>query len=70
MTHSESINVISGEIKDFTFNLVEEKVLPGGGIPGFPYESIIIGLIIGAIILWTIQRKSYNKHGLNGEKIG
>ncbi len=30
---------------------------PGFVIPGFPYESIIIGLAIGAFALWLIQRK-------------
>jgi hypothetical protein len=29
----------------------------GGGIPGFPYESIVIGLVIGAVALWTLQRR-------------
>jgi len=29
----------------------------GGGIPGFPYESIVIGLVIGAAALWILQRR-------------
>jgi hypothetical protein len=33
----------------------EEK--PGFVIPGFPYESIIVGLVIGAFVLWLIQRR-------------
>jgi len=33
---------------------VEEK--PRGGIPGFPYESIILGLLVGVLAIWMIQR--------------
>ena len=29
----------------------------GGGIPSFPYESIIIGLVVGMLALWTLQRR-------------
>jgi transglutaminase-like putative cysteine protease len=35
---------------------VEEK-LGVGGIPGFPYESIILGLLLGVFILWMLQRR-------------
>jgi len=35
---------------------VEEK--PSiGGIPGFPYESIILGLLLGVFMLWMLQRR-------------
>ncbi len=34
---------------------VEEK--PMGGIPGFPYESIMLGLLLGAFVLWMLQRR-------------
>jgi hypothetical protein len=34
-----------------------EEKKPSGGIPGFPYESIIIGLVFGAFVLWLLQRK-------------
>jgi hypothetical protein len=33
----------------------EEK--PGFVIPGFPYESITLGLVIGALALWLLRRK-------------
>jgi hypothetical protein len=36
---------------------VAEEKKPSGGIPGFPYESIIIGLVTGAFVLWLIQRR-------------
>ena len=29
-----------------------------GGIPGFTIESVILGLTVGAIILWMIQRRA------------
>lgn len=29
----------------------------GGGIPGFPYESILIGIVIGLMMLWKLQRR-------------
>jgi hypothetical protein len=27
------------------------------GIPGFPYESIILGITVGAIVIWLLQRQ-------------
>jgi len=27
------------------------------GIPGFPYESIILGLAVGAIVIWLLERR-------------
>jgi len=38
---------------------VEEEPSGGGGIPGFPYESIILGLVAGVVILWMMQRRNY-----------
>jgi hypothetical protein len=35
----------------------EEKPSGGGGIPGFPYESIVLGVILGVIVLWLVQRR-------------
>jgi len=28
-----------------------------GGIPGFPYNSIVLGLVVGVLVLWLIQRR-------------
>ena len=36
---------------------VAEEKKPSGGIPGFPYESITIGLVTGAFVLWLLGRK-------------
>ncbi len=36
---------------------VEEEKKPLGGIPGFPYESIILGLVVGIFIIWLLQRR-------------
>jgi len=35
----------------------EEETQERGGIPGFPYESVIIGLVTGAFVLWLLGRK-------------
>jgi len=37
--------------------LKSEEKKDGGVIPGFPYESILIGIIISLIILWKLQRR-------------
>ncbi len=34
----------------------EEATAGGGGIPGFPYESIVVGLAMSAVTLWVIRR--------------
>lgn len=34
---------------------IEEEKKPFGGIPGFPYEAIILGLVAGAFILRKLQ---------------
>jgi len=28
-----------------------------GGIPGFPYSSLMVGIAITSLFLWMIQRK-------------
>jgi desulfoferrodoxin (superoxide reductase-like protein) len=40
----------------WTFEEKEEEG-EGGGIPGFPYESVLLGVLLGGLILWTLQRK-------------
>ena len=50
-SNSESITVSQGEINEKTI-LLEEKPQ---GIPGFPYETIILGLALGAFILWSLR---------------
>ena len=35
-----------------------EKTLGGGGIPGFPYESIILGITVGILLLWWMRRRT------------
>lgn len=37
----------------------EEAAKKGGSIPGFPIESVIIGLIGVTIIIWSIQRTNH-----------
>ena len=35
----------------------EEPTEDGGGIPGFPVESMAIGLAVGAVLLWVARRQ-------------
>lgn len=48
---------VEGLSGSFTASKPGEEKKPSGGIPGFPYESIIIGLVTGAFVLWLIQRR-------------
>ena len=45
---------ISATSQEISFT-VEEK--PKGGIPGFRYELIILGIVLGALMLWMLQRR-------------
>lgn len=36
---------------------VDREEASGGGIPGFPYESITVGLVLGALVLIMLQRR-------------
>ena len=35
----------------------ESESEKGGGIPGFPFESIVISMVLAVLLLWLIQRK-------------
>lgn len=57
----------SGQSNEFEVQQLSPTVSPtpsqtpgssgGGGIPGFPYESIILGIMLGTILLWILHRK-------------
>ena len=34
------------------------------GIPGFPSESVILGLVSGAVLLWILQRNRISNNSL------
>ena len=34
-----------------------DETKSGSGIPGFPYESILLGVISAILVLWFIQRR-------------
>lgn len=36
----------------------EQKDGSGGGIPGFPYGSVVLGITLGMILLWVMRRRS------------
>lgn len=50
--HTVEVGNLSGSFK------VMHKPSFWDEIPGFPYESIILGLAIGALILWILKHKS------------
>jgi hypothetical protein len=41
-----------------SYTVTEKEEEPPRGIPGFPYESIILGVIAGVVILWMMQRRN------------
>jgi len=55
-TKSGSVSAKAGEAAELTITL-EREAKGGGGIPGFPYESIILGLVVGVLLLWMLQRR-------------
>jgi len=55
-TKSGSVSAKAGETAELTITL-EREAKGGGGIPGFPYESIILGLVVGVLLLWMLQRR-------------
>ena len=62
LTKSGSGSVSVGETTELVITLEiepepEVEKTGNGGIPGFPYESIILGLMIGVFILWLLHRK-------------
>jgi hypothetical protein len=52
-THSVEIDGLTG-----SYAVTEKEEEPSGGIPGFPYEAIILGVVAGVVILWMMQRGS------------
>ena len=56
---SGSVSAKAGEISELTITLEKEaspeKEKTTGGIPGFPFESMIIGFIIGVFILSLLR---------------
>lgn len=63
LTGTSSISVSLGERAELTITLEtepakqEEESSRRGGIPGFPYESIILGLMVSVIILELYRRR-------------
>jgi len=43
---------------DGCYTVTEREKIPQGGIPGYPIESIILGLAIGAFMIWLLQLKN------------
>ena len=51
-TFSVEVDGLSG-----SYTVTEKEKRPPGGIPGFPYEAIILGLVAGVFILWMLQQR-------------
>jgi len=49
-------SVKAGETAELIITL-EKEAEGGGGIPGFPYESIMLGLVLSAFMFWVMQRR-------------
>jgi len=56
VTNSGSVSAKAGETAELVITL-EKEAKGGGGIPGFPYESIMLGLVLGALVLWMMQQR-------------
>jgi len=59
-TKSVSVNVEAVETTEIHITLEKEK--PMGGIPGFPYGSIIIGLFLGVLVVARSYGKRLRSH--------
>lgn len=55
-TGAEDVSVTAEEAAEVHLT-VEREQASGGGIPGFPYASIIAGLVLGVFILVMLQRR-------------
>jgi uncharacterized Zn-binding protein involved in type VI secretion len=51
-TFEVEVNGLSG-----SYTVTEKEEEPFGGIPGFPYEVIILGVVAGVVILWWMKQR-------------
>jgi len=51
---SGTVTAESGETNELSITL-EKEVSEGKGIPGFPYESIFVGLLVGIIVFLMVS---------------
>ena len=51
-------SVARGTEREYTVQESVKLTISGPSIPGFPIESIIIGLAIGILIIWMMQRRN------------
>jgi uncharacterized protein YfaS (alpha-2-macroglobulin family) len=54
-TYSVEVNGLTG-----SYEVAEQRQ----GIPGFPFESITLGLVSGAVLLWILQRNRSSTYTL------
>lgn len=53
-TYNVFLMKVTGSLAEF---VPREEPTESGGVSGFPYESAIIGLIIGVLIIWQLKRR-------------
>ena len=56
VTGSGSDTVVTGSVASITINLQTQST-GGGGVPGYPYEAIIIGVVLVAVVLIMLRRR-------------
>ena len=54
-----SVQCEASQTKEITVNLVKEQAdEAGGGIPGFPVESIVISILLASVLMWMMRKRN------------
>ena len=56
-TNSGSVTVVAGSVATLSITLQTQSTSNSGGVPGYPSEAIIIGLVVCATLLVLARRK-------------
>jgi sugar lactone lactonase YvrE len=51
VSKSEQLNVIAGTVNRVSVTLQAQSSSPGGGIPGFPYAAVAMGILVSTILM-------------------
>ena len=58
VSKSEQLNVVAGIVNNGSVTLQAQPATQEGGIPGFPYAAVAIGVLISAILMWSQAHKN------------
>jgi len=58
VSKSEQLNVVAGIVNNGSVTLQAQPSTQEGGIPGFPYAAVAIGVLISAILMWSQAHKN------------